>query len=248
MAKSIPNIVTKQDYDEVAKSIISSDGFVLPVAFAIGYATLSDTGEVLCVNFPHVNLREKPNVAAILSEVCGRSGAFLDKTKVNLLLNKAFFPFVGDGERYENIEALELASKYEHCLFVSIDDLRAPAKSVADAYLRMYLISLRRVRPDEINMDGICDMLINVVWTDLGPWKADTYERHVAVYLNGGAMLRPKVFSVGKLPWMTDFVLPSGVTILDASYVTLGTYIEPGAVIASRKDPFTYVGQNDHLD
>src|ERR687885_169637 len=40
---------------------------------------------------------------------------------------------------------------------------------VADAYLRLQLISHRLLKPHEANLDGIFGVLANVAWTSAGP-------------------------------------------------------------------------------
>src|SRR4051812_46605822 len=50
-----------------------------------------------------------------------------------------------------------------------IEALDAPRAAVADAYLRLQLISHRLVRPREVNLDGIFGVLPNVAWTSHGP-------------------------------------------------------------------------------
>src|SRR5215207_2106761 len=50
-----------------------------------------------------------------------------------------------------------------------IEDLGHPPADVADAYLRLHLLSHRLVRPHGLNLDGIFGVLPNVAWTDHGP-------------------------------------------------------------------------------
>ena len=50
----------------------------------------------------------------------------------------------------------------------TIADLSAPPADVADAYLRLHLLSHRLVRPRTINVEGIFGVLPNVAWTTLG--------------------------------------------------------------------------------
>src|SRR3954449_6988147 len=92
-----------------------------------------------------------------------------------------------------------------------IDDLAAPPAGVADAYLRLHLLSHRLVRPHEVNLDGVFGVLPNVAWTSLGP---------VDVAQIGAAQLRCRaeahhleVYGVDRFPRMTDYVVPSGVRI-----------------------------------
>ena len=47
-------------------------------------------------------------------------------------------------------------------------DLDAPPKDVADAYLRLHLLSHRIVKPHGQSLDGIFGILNNVVWTSAG--------------------------------------------------------------------------------
>src|SRR5439155_17017305 len=50
-----------------------------------------------------------------------------------------------------------------------IEDLSRPPGGVADAYLRLHLLSHRLVAPHGVNLDGIFGVLPNVAWTSLGP-------------------------------------------------------------------------------
>ena len=59
----------------------------------------------------------------------------------------------------------------------TIDDLSAPPADVADAYLRLHLLSHRLVAPRTINLDGIFGVLPNVAWTSLGPVAIDGRDR-----------------------------------------------------------------------
>src|SRR3954466_4235952 len=92
-----------------------------------------------------------------------------------------------------------------------IDDLGAPPADIADAYLRLHLLSHRLVRPHGVNLDGVFGVLPNVAWTSLGPVDV--------AQLPSGRMRLPligrhlEVYSVDKFPRMTDYDVPSGVRI-----------------------------------
>ncbi|MGA1099916.1 MAG: hypothetical protein ACO3T4_05380, partial [Candidatus Nanopelagicales bacterium] len=49
-----------------------------------------------------------------------------------------------------------------------INDLSEKPTDVADAYLRLHLLSHRLVKPRSINLDGIFAVLPNLAWTNLG--------------------------------------------------------------------------------
>jgi len=109
---------------------------------------------------------------------------------------------------------------------LSIDLDTAPA-STADAYLRLHALSHLLVRPNELNLDGIFAHLPNIAWTSAGPMlPADA------------ARLRPllqrawiQISGVDKFPRLTDYVLPEGVRIADASRVRLGAHLAPGTTV-----------------
>ena len=44
-----------------------------------------------------------------------------------------------------------------------------PPSSVPEAYLKLHLLSLRLVKPNETNLDGIFGILHTVAWTSAGP-------------------------------------------------------------------------------
>jgi 2,3,4,5-tetrahydropyridine-2-carboxylate N-succinyltransferase len=107
-------------------------------------------------------------------------------------------------------------------------DLDAPPASVADAYLRLHLLSHRLVQPNSVNLDGIFAVLPNVVWTSVGPCLPDGFESVRMALRRKHAV---QVFGIDKFPRMTDYVVPSGVRIADADRVRLGAYLSPGTTV-----------------
>jgi 2,3,4,5-tetrahydropyridine-2-carboxylate N-succinyltransferase len=109
-------------------------------------------------------------------------------------------------------------------------DLDAPPAGTVDAYLRLHLLSHRLVRPGELNLDGIFGVLPNVVWTSAGPCRAEDFEA-VRERLEDAGRGPVRVHGVDKFPAMTDYVVPSGVRIADASRVRLGAHLAPGTTV-----------------
>ncbi len=232
MTSVIQGIRTADDFKAITDGILENSDFVKPAAFAMGWAEVSPAGKILCVHYPTVNCGENHRSAAVFTEVCDCDGAWITEEQF-ALLESAFAPFVGDTDkRHRNIEAIGIVATNEYPLFVVIDDLQAPPKSTADAYLRLHLLSHRKVKPNTINLDGIFGLLPNVVWTDVGPWDADTYDLDLAkTQLEEEEFLVPKVYGVDRFPPMLDFVVPSGVRIADASRVRLGAHLAEGTVV-----------------
>jgi 2,3,4,5-tetrahydropyridine-2,6-dicarboxylate N-succinyltransferase len=108
-------------------------------------------------------------------------------------------------------------------------DVDAPPASASDAYLRLHLLSHRLAEPRTLNLDGIFAALSNVVWTNLGPVAvSDVDDVRLAVRTAGGVL---QVHGVDKFPRMTDYVIPSGVRIADASRVRLGAHLADGTTV-----------------
>jgi 2,3,4,5-tetrahydropyridine-2-carboxylate N-succinyltransferase len=110
-----------------------------------------------------------------------------------------------------------------------IGSLADPIKDAADAYLRLHLLSHRLVRPNEQNLDGVFGHLANVAWTSAGPCPPDRIDELRLIERAAGRHL--SVFGVDKFPRMTDYVVPTGVRIADASRVRLGAHLAPGTVV-----------------
>ena len=108
-------------------------------------------------------------------------------------------------------------------------DLNKPAKDVADVYLRLQLLSHRIVKPHGLNLEGIFNILPNLVWSSVGPCE-------VATFNQVQPRLRAKyenlvVYGVDKFPRMIDYVIPEGVRIAVGDRVRLGAYLSSGTTV-----------------
>ena len=115
-----------------------------------------------------------------------------------------------------------------HAVAITIDTNEAPA-SAADVYLRLNLLSQRFMQPRTINLDGAFGLLQNVAWTSKGPVAIDAIESVTWNFAQRGEHI--VVHGVDKFPRMTDYVVPSGVRIADASRVRLGAHLAPGTTV-----------------
>ena len=98
-------------------------------------------------------------------------------------------------------------------------------KNVKDAYLKLHLLSLKLVKPNTINLEGIFNALPNVVWTSQGPVHPDDLEE---IRKDNDSLY---VRSRDKFPCLTDYVIPEGIRIADASRVRLGAYLSEGTTV-----------------
>lgn len=115
-------------------------------------------------------------------------------------------------------------------------DLDAPPADVPDAYLRLHLLSHRMVKPNEVKLDGIEDLLTTVIWTDAGPCSTREFELVRRRLRSRNRGVAPRVYAVCKVPRMLDYVVPSGVQITQADSVRLGAYLPEGTVVLPTGD------------
>ena len=108
-------------------------------------------------------------------------------------------------------------------------DTDAAPTSATDVYLRLHLLSHRICLPRTINLDGAFGLLTNVAWTSIGPVALNTLDDVRYNLLRQGQHL--VVHGIDKFPRMTDYVVPSGVRIADASRVRLGAHLASGTTV-----------------
>lgn len=111
---------------------------------------------------------------------------------------------------------------------ISIDTSTAP-RDASDAYLRLHLMSHRLALPNSMNLDGIFGLLTNVAWTSLGAVPVDVIDEVTYNLRRNGEHIT--IHGVDKFPRMTDYVVPSGVRIADASRVRLGAHLASGTTV-----------------
>ena len=132
-------------------------------------------------------------------------------------------------DKYPELLKTDEIRKVKRINFSIEIDLSKPAKDVADVYLRLQLLSHRIIKPHSLNLEGIFNILPNLVWSSVGPCE-------VANFNEVQPRLRAKyenlvVYGVDKFPRMIDYVIPEGVRIADGDRVRLGAYLSAGTTV-----------------
>ena len=108
-------------------------------------------------------------------------------------------------------------------------ELDKPPASVADAYLRLHLLSHRLVKPHGLSLEGIFSILNNVIWTSRGPCAIAGFDQvRLKLRAKYGYLA---IYGVDKFPRMLDYVVPEGVRVANADRVRLGAYLSPGTTV-----------------
>jgi 2,3,4,5-tetrahydropyridine-2-carboxylate N-succinyltransferase len=238
-----PRPTTPAEFEELAARARQRPTFAEPAAFGVGIATIADAdGSVLDTWFTTVNLGENTGFAAVVHDVCDTTEPFgtilLTPEQIDEVLARAQV-HRGLPEAHPNVAAFEaLASIVERPnalpvrkvpVMTSISSLDAPPVDAHDVYLRLHLLSSRRVAPHGLSLEGQFGLLSNVVWTTLGPCDVASFPAaQRAIRASGGVV---GVTSVDKFPRMVDYVVPSGVRIADAERVRLGAHLAEGTTV-----------------
>ena len=180
---------------------------------AIGVATHNSNNEMIDVRYQVILSKDQelfnslnlkiPGFEELKNMIQGSHGSKEFENSLNKILS------IGDNQKIV-MECME-------------EDIEV--SNICDAYIKLYLLSLRISKPNSINLDGIFAALPNVAWTNLGPVDPKDIDLFRSKY--GEFSVR----SVDKFPPMTDYVIPSGVRIADSSRVRLGAYLSEGTTI-----------------
>lgn len=106
-------------------------------------------------------------------------------------------------------------------------DLSSPPTSVADAYLRLHLLSTLAVAPNTVELTGLQGLLPIVVFTSAGPMPASALQRARPALRRAGIA----VHGLDRFPRLLDYVVPARVRIADAARVRLGAHLAPGTTV-----------------
>ena len=234
---------TSEEFAAMATALRERLGDGEPVAYGLGLATLAESdGSVLDTWYGTYNLEENLGAAAVLADVVGHRGgaATYELTPAHLEeLLARFAPVRSDGRDHPNVTMLESLAgataeapvlpvrRVPVVTFVAHLD-EAPVDA-HDVYLRLHLLSGRKVRPHGVSLDGQFGLLSNVVWTNLGPCDVASFDRARVALRTSGATVT--VYGVDKFPRMVDYVMPEGVRIADADRVRLGAHLASGTTV-----------------
>ena len=237
--------MSSKDFDSLVADVEAKSGYARPAAFAVGLANVSRFGRVLDTYYPVTNLGEGFAAAALISKLAGRvagGGSFeLEPEQLGEAI-KLLASSEASGSSDGNVRALRMAlaalsqdeqafrsQRSRRAVVCFIGDLADPPIDVADVYLRLHLLSQRKIQPHGCNLEKIFGILANVVWSNRGPFDSEDFEFTRADLIGQGIEL--KVRSVDKFPRMTDYVIPSGIRIANADNVRLGAHLATGTTV-----------------
>ncbi len=231
-----------EQFADLADALRQREGYREPGAYGIGVATFAQDGTVLDTWFGSCNVAQNLGAAAVVADVVGYDGGAstheLGEAELTELVHR-FAPYVDGGGDHPNVEVLAALARAvpqesplpvrRQAVVTFVEDLADPPVDAHDVYLRLHLLSSRRIRPHGANLDGQFGLLANVVWTSLGPCDVPSFDAARTRLRAQGVPFT--VFGIDKFPRLVDYVAPVGVRIADADRVRLGAHLAEGTTV-----------------
>ena len=235
-------------FEELVKDI---KDYKKPLAFGIARVDLGQLNhdKVLQATYPLINWNENFGSAAVFIKSLIDNGVVVDfsgsefvapitKEFVKSALNYFGEDLVAEavGEKHKNIQVLKVLNEifeddenvdnYRIC-FLFEDE--AP-KSVEAVYLKLYALSLKKVKLRSINLNGAFGVLTNCAWVGNVPIELD-YLRANEIELKLKDAY-PEIEYVDKFPRFLSHIIPEDNTrILDTAKVRMGAQLAAGTTV-----------------
>ena len=198
--------------------------------FALGFgtATKNRDNKIIEVFFPHPLLNPSDDLVAVIGAMIGYQGGNKSHEVAADIAEQLSAAFYGQNDD-SNANFTQAASCSSQPLVLTILEIDSAPKTVPEAYLKLQLISHRLVKPHDLVLDGIFNVLHNIAWTNKGAIDLPELAQHqIEARLKGETI---NVTCVDKFPKMVDYVVPIGVRIADTSRVRLGAYVGNGTTV-----------------
>jgi len=132
------------------------------------------------------------------------------------------------GEEAQADVAATLQGTEQPLVLCVLETDSAPA-TTAEVYLKLAMLSHRLVQPHGLDLTGMFGLLPNVAWTSEGAISMDDLPKRQLQARAAGRVL--DVQSVDKFPKMTNYVVPEGIRVGDASRIRLGAHVGEGTTV-----------------
>ena len=200
-------------------------------AFGLGVGHQNQDQQWLDVYYPKAFCRPDPALVQIIASQFNWSG----ENHTQAITADDLDDFLealedsDDGDADSLLQALTPLAGTEQPLVVCVLKEDTKPASVPEVYLKLSLISMRKLQPHGANLDGMFGLLPNVAWTSQGPIDIKELPHAQTRARAYGEVLT--VHSVDKFPRMADYVVPYGVRIGDASRIRLGAHLGEGTTV-----------------
>ena len=186
----------------------------------LGIATKGNSGNTLDTFYPCISFKNGEDKISLMYEewdaLMNQNVTEINDVAQLNLQNKNLNTAIGNLDKNKTLVLCRILDNH-------------PIECIEEAYLKLHLISYKHFLPNSLNLDNLFDSLLNVAWTDQGPMELDEIEEKIlSAKANNQAL---EIKSIDKFPCLTDYIIPPGVRIADASRVRLGAYLSEGTTV-----------------
>lgn len=231
-------IENKDDFLTLVKQLQAEADFKAPLAFGIACIQRNDENKPLSVAFAKVNYKENLGSAAVLLHIFKDRLKEGENEQVIQIEEKdldqalmVFKPFLEE-ENHQNVEVLKEAKKHFEknkfsLVLLFADEL---TKSLEALYLKLYLISLKKVELRKLNLEGAFALLPNLAWSANKAYELEYLRKNEAALKFSGNF--PKIDFVDKFPrFLAHIIADDNTRILDDAKVRMGAQLAAGTTI-----------------
>jgi 2,3,4,5-tetrahydropyridine-2-carboxylate N-succinyltransferase len=244
-------IQTAEEFKTKVAEIQSQPWYREPIGFGIARLDRGQLNrdKILQATYPVVNWGENFGSAAIFMDALKNSGAQVDTTKSELILDitdnfivnsiNSFNPYIDEatGDAHKNVQLILNLSALPRELGLNANDFKivfifedTNPQSVETAYLKLYALSTGKAELRNINLNGAFGLLHNVAWTGNMPIELDWLRANELTLKLTGKY--PKIDMVDKFPRFLGHIIPADNTrILDSSKVRFGAQLAAGTTV-----------------
>jgi len=198
-------------------------------SLGLGLATRNAKNEIIEVYYPRPLLSPDTALSSLLLASCAIQPGENVVTQIDEKSAPALTTELLASNFPEHAEQVQKMNAGQGQLILCVLFTDSAPKSVAEAYLKLHLLSHRLAKPHSLNLDGMFAVLHNLAWTNEGAIDLEELpERQLAARLGGTTL---EVASVDKFPKMTNYVVPAGVRIAHTARVRLGAYLGAGTTV-----------------
>lgn len=199
------------------------------LSFAMGVGTQNSQGDWLEVMYPAPLIEPSEAVLAAVRGALKIDGKKTETVSIHPEQCAALAAALRDADAPLQAEVADAMSASQRPLVVTFLAEDIAPTSVPEVYLKLQLISHRLRRPHQLDLTGMFGLLKNVAWTSEGAIDIEELPaRQLKARLAGRTI---SVDCVDKFPKMSDYVVPKGVRIADASRVRLGAHLGEGTTV-----------------
>lgn len=199
------------------------------LSFAMGVGTQNSQGDWLEVMYPAPLIEPSEAVLAAVRGALKIDGKKTETVSIHPEQCATLAAALRDADAPLQAEVADAMSASQRPLVVTFLAEDIAPTNVPEVYLKLQLISHRLRRPHQLDLTGMFGLLKNVAWTSEGAIDIEELPaRQLKARLAGRTI---SVDCVDKFPKMSDYVVPKGVRIADASRVRLGAYLGEGTTV-----------------